>query len=334
MNPGSGAREQVARLLALVPYLISRGEVRLDEAAQHFGVPERTLVKDLKVLFMVGLPGGMPDDLIDVDLDALEEGVIRVGNADYLGRPIRFAPAEATALVVALSTMVEQSEGETRELVQRTMEKVAGAAGDGPEAPTSMHVHPDHDEDHEHLPAVREAIETGRRLLITYYVPGRDESSDRVVEPRGVARVDGLLYLDAWCTRAQGDRAFRLDRILAAQVLDEPVSDRAARGRDLTRDWFTGGQTIPVTVRLAPQAAWVPEYFPATDVSVLEDGHTRATLAAASTGWALRLLGRLAPYVEVLGPPEVARAHRERLEGALTLYGPAVGEHDSPMPPE
>ena len=47
---------------------------------------------------MCGLPGGYPDDLIDVDLDALEgpdgvrtDGVIRVSNADYLARPLRLS---------------------------------------------------------------------------------------------------------------------------------------------------------------------------------------------------------------------------------------------------
>ena len=51
----SGAKEQVARLLTLVPYLNARGGVRLDEAASDLGVPARQLVKDLRVLFLCGL---------------------------------------------------------------------------------------------------------------------------------------------------------------------------------------------------------------------------------------------------------------------------------------
>ena len=97
------AREQVGRLLALVPYLHHTGEVRISEAAEALGVDAVQLDKDLRVLFMCGLPGGFPDDLINVDLDALEgEGIIRVDNADYLARPVRFGPSEAAALVVAL----------------------------------------------------------------------------------------------------------------------------------------------------------------------------------------------------------------------------------------
>ena len=89
----SAAKDQVARLLTLVPFLHARGQIRLDDAATALGVPADQLVKDLKVLLMCGLPGGYPDDLIDVDLDALEgpeaDGVIRVSNADYLARPLR-----------------------------------------------------------------------------------------------------------------------------------------------------------------------------------------------------------------------------------------------------
>ena len=69
----TGAKEQVARLLTLVPYLHARGTVRLAEAAAALGVTPEVLLKDLKVLFMCGLPGGYPDELIDVDLDALQD---------------------------------------------------------------------------------------------------------------------------------------------------------------------------------------------------------------------------------------------------------------------
>ena len=92
------AKDQVGRLLRLVPYLHGREQVPLDEAARVIGVPPEQLDKDLRVLFLCGLPGGYPDDLIDVDLEALEgEGVIRVSNADYLARPLRLTPTEATA---------------------------------------------------------------------------------------------------------------------------------------------------------------------------------------------------------------------------------------------
>jgi proteasome accessory factor C len=112
----SGAKDQVARLLTLVPYLHSHPQVRLDQTAAAVGSTPEQVVKDLAVLFMCGLPGGFPDDLIDVDLEALEdpdnpecglrlEGVIRVSNADYLARRLRLCPTEASAIIGALRAL-------------------------------------------------------------------------------------------------------------------------------------------------------------------------------------------------------------------------------------
>jgi len=56
-----GAKDQVARLLTLVPYLHSHPQVRIDDAAAVLGVSADQLLADLKVLLMCGLPGGYPD---------------------------------------------------------------------------------------------------------------------------------------------------------------------------------------------------------------------------------------------------------------------------------
>ena len=48
------------------------GEFPVDEAAADLGVPPGQIVTRPKVLLMCGLPGGYPDDYIEVDLDALE----------------------------------------------------------------------------------------------------------------------------------------------------------------------------------------------------------------------------------------------------------------------
>jgi proteasome accessory factor C len=129
-NQADTAPDQVARLLALVPYLLARGEVRLDDAAAHFDTDAEQIERDLRLLFMTGLSPGLPGDLIEVDLDALEgDRVIRVDNADYLARPVRFSPAEATALVVALRTMVDTAPAEAREVIARTLAKLEDAAG-------------------------------------------------------------------------------------------------------------------------------------------------------------------------------------------------------------
>ena len=77
------ARTDTARLLALIPYLRSHPGVAVTEVARVFGVTTDRVIADLKILWMVGLPGGMPDDLIDIDMDAVDsDGTITITNAD------------------------------------------------------------------------------------------------------------------------------------------------------------------------------------------------------------------------------------------------------------
>lgn len=320
------AREQVGRLLALVPYLHQHGEVRISEAAAALGVDAAQLDKDLRVLFMCGLPGGYPDDLINVDLDALEgEGIIRVDNADYLARPVRFGPSEAAALVVALRAIEQSASAETREVVARTLAKLeeAGAAS----AAEQIHVTTDDSPGADLLPVLQGAIDRGHQLEISYYVPSRDDQSSRIVEPRAITRVDDATYLDAWCHTANGDRAFRLDRIVTANELDEAVTDRAAAPRDLSAGWFRGdGETVAVTLRLQPAAQWVPEYYPVTESAPGPDGTLDVVIDVASESWLQQLLFRVAPHAAVVAPPEFAQSFTASARAALSLYqGGGVG---------
>ena len=65
--------EQVARLLALVPYLQSHPDAELGPTAAGFGVTAQVLLSDLGVLWYCGLPGGLPGDLIEIDMDQVVE---------------------------------------------------------------------------------------------------------------------------------------------------------------------------------------------------------------------------------------------------------------------
>jgi proteasome accessory factor C len=317
---GDTARDQVARLLVLVPFLHARGEVSVAEAAEVLGIDREQLVKDLKVLFMCGLPGGYPDDLIDVDLEALEgEGVIRVDNADYLARPVRFTPTEATALVVALRTMAEAA-ADTREVVERTIAKLERA---GASAADRVHVADarpaEETADAGTVELLQGAIDRGHQVRLTYYVPTRDEETERVVDPRAVIRVGAAAYLDAWCHTAQDDRSFRVDRIQAAEELTTQVADPGARGRDLSAGWLAEGATR-VTLRLAPPAQWIPEYYPVVASRPGPDGTLDVDLDVAGEPWLRQLVLRVAPHATVLGPQEFADSFHETARSALGLY--------------
>lgn len=316
MSSNTGAKGQVGRLLTLVPYLYSQADdVRLDKAAADLGVEEKQLVKDLQVLFMCGLPGGYPDDLIDVDIDALTEPdgdrVIRISNADYLDRQLRLTPIEATAVIVALRALRGGAvSAETKEVVDRTLAKLEQAAAEGAAGSVDPgRVDPGEEPVDTSLvqiqAAIATAIDQGRQVRIDYWVPARDEESSRIVDPRALVSIHDVEYLDAWCHRAEAPRSFRLDRIRGAEVLDTPiaVAPEVGEGADLDG----GGESVlrtdagtVVRVRLAPEARWVGEYYAVIDPVELPGGGLEVGLRVYDQRWLTRLLLRLAPYAEIV----------------------------------
>jgi len=329
-SPAS-AKDQVARLLTLVPYLHAHGEVRVDDAAQALGVDPDQLFRDLKVLFMCGLPGGYPDDLIDVDIDALEgpdgvrtDGVIRVSNADYLARPLRLNPTEASAVIVALRALRNGAKDDTREVVDRALGKLEAAAAEGGAAGGAAQIDPGADADTDLALLARRlqgAADRGRHVRLSYYVPSRDEQSDRVVDPRGVVTAEGHLYLDAWCHSAEAPRLFRLDRIDRADVLDEPVETPQEGPRDLGDGIFSQSSDVtPVTLLLEPEARWMTEYYPVEEIREVGQDRIEVVLLVADERWLTRLLLRLAPHARVVSPEGFADSFTDAAQRTLSLY--------------
>lgn len=331
---GAGARDQVARLLTLVPFLHHRDGVRLEEAASLLGTSSEQVLRDLKVLFMCGLPGGLPGDLIDVDLDAIEteegspvtEGVIRVENADYLARPLRLSATEASAVIVALRMLRDTSNGETRALVKQVLTKLEKAASHAGAAHVDVSPSPRDAEQVAQADLTRvlnEAAVAGRQVRLAYFVPSRGEESERIVDPRGVVTHGVFAYLDAWCHRAEAERLFRLDRIARADVLETPVSSPPRAPRDLSDGLFADADqpgSAVVTLRLAPEARWATEYYPMRAVRPQADGTAEVDLVVVDRRWLIRLLMRLAPHAEVVSPREFTETFNATAQETLSLY--------------
>jgi len=76
--------------------------------------------------------------------------------------------------------------------------------------------------------AIQEAI-TARHVLRITYRDRHDRETSRDIEPVAFAATRTEWYLMAWCRLRGGARAFRVDRILAADDTGEPASPRSYR---------------------------------------------------------------------------------------------------------
>jgi proteasome accessory factor C len=318
----SNARDQVQRLLALVPYLREHEGARVDDVAREFGVRPKQILADLRVLWFCGLPGAQMGDLIEIDIDAAEgEGVIHLTNADYLSRPLRLAADEALALLTALRTLREVAADTDRVAIDSAIAKLEAAAGEG--AAAHVHVEP---ADPAIAETVNRALVEKRRLHLTYDVPSRDETTERDVDPMRLVVSEGRSYLEAWCLLAEDVRLFRLDRIAGVKLLDVPSRPPPeARPRDLSHGMFQPSDSdLLATVQLAPPARWVAEYYPTESITEGPDGSLIVTLRVADTAWLQRLVLRLGGNATVLEPAELGTRIAETARAALAPYDHAV----------
>jgi proteasome accessory factor C len=295
--------ERLPRLLALVPYLQARPGIEVAQAAADFGVTEAQLRRDLTLLWMCGLPGHGPGDLIDLSFEGETVSVIFDAG---MSRPLRLTAEEALALVVALRTLAETPGLADSDAVQRALAKVEAAAG-GAVDDSTVAVALDHTQ--RLVPLLQKAVDERRALRLRYYSASRDETGERTVDPVRRFEADGRDYLEAWCRQAEGMRVFRLDRIEDAQLLDEPAAvPDGVQLRDISEGVFQpASEHLLVDLRLGRAYAWVADYYPAEHV-------------VADPGWVRALVLGSAGQVEVLSPEWLAEGIRQEAARALAAY--------------
>ena len=320
--PGGGATDRLSRLLALVPYVLQRGEVATAELAAHFSVSEAQVVRDLELLFVCGTPGHMPDDLIEAEW---EQGMVRIGNAEPISRPLRLSTDEVIALRLGLQLLHDVPGPHDRATLTSAADKLsllgAGVVG-GAGEPVTVLPQPGREEDLEHTATVATALADKRRLHLRYLSAGRDELTERDVDPVRIVHFDGRTYLEAWCHRATGVRLFRLDRIVSARLLDVPVDPHPQPDTDPDAGGYVAGpDDVQVVLRLHRGAGWLREHYPGDVLGAPaeEPDATDFALLVADATRAARLVLGLDGAAEVLRPAglraDVAAAARRALAG-------------------
>ncbi|HVB43520.1 MAG TPA: WYL domain-containing protein [Streptosporangiaceae bacterium] len=313
------ATGRLQRLLALVPYVVSRQVVGLAETAAAFGISEGDLVDDLNMLWCVELRS--PDPYCPIDL-SYEGGEITVTEAESIGRPLRLGTDEASALLVALRMLAELPGPQDRSALRRTIAKLESAAGDAGAASAQVAVQMDGRAPADVQAQVADALRRRKRLHLSYYVPGRDEATERDADPMRLLVLEGRAYLEAWCRRAEAVRLFRLDRVLALTVLDvaAEVPDEAEQV-DVDSGLFRpAAGDLRVEIELSDAGRWVAEYYPCEQVTDLGDGRLHVVLRTPDTRWVRRLALRLGEDGRVVAPAELAEQVSQDAAAALAQY--------------
>lgn len=313
------------RLVAALLLLQARGRVTAAELAEELEVSVATARRDLEALSGAGIPvypqpgrGG---------------GWSLVGGArtDLSG----LTAAEARALFVLLgpsASLVPEARSALRKLVRALPDPFRPAAEAAARAVVvDREAWGERATDRPPLvEALQAAVVRGRQVRLVYAGRARaaEGPTERWVHPWGLVDKDGLWYLVAGTER--GQRTFRLDRVVEAEVTDLPASrppdfelaDAWQRVVDEVEQRRSRSSAIVlVAARLAPALqAYFGRY--AEVVGEEPDGRLRVRVAAQSTTAVAEQLAGWATMVEVAGPPEVVTELARIGAELVARYGP------------
>lgn len=300
---------RLSRILSVLPYVIEHPGTPVSDLVERFGYgSEGDLVKDLHLVFVTGLPGYGPGDLIDVDI--LEDEVW-VDAADYFANPVPLTAPEALGLLAAGMTVLEsdQAPPALASAVDKLIAVIGRDAGDAiafdvPTPPT--------------VTTLSGAIDARHPVRIGYLGLASNERTDRVVEGWSVSFSLGNWYLTGHCRMADAERVFRVDRITEIDVLEETLEPPPERPSGPVR-YRPAESDERVSFTVGREGRWVAEYYP-VETRDLGAGSLRITMSVSDPMVAGRLLLALGDEATDVEGRAVLEARERLRRRILTRY--------------
>jgi proteasome accessory factor C len=297
----SAPLERTARLLDLVPYINTHQGIALKDLASVFEVSNAQMVNDLTTLWMCGLPGYTPLELMDLDF---ESGYVNISNAPTLAKPRSVTFDEGVALILGLDLLratIPTDRSDLLEKIDSLSARLSSIINLNSTfsviAPINQGV----------SAAIDEALASRSSLEIEYHSMYRDEITQRTIFPIEIIEVEGQQYLSSYCYSATDFRQFKLDRIQKAVVTQE--------SKTIPED-ATDTQRINSRLKVLKPTREIAERFNRQDFKA----GSEFDFQTYSQQWLERSILSSGDGVALLTPPEIRASIAQMAQSMLDRY--------------
>ena len=297
----SAPLERTARLLDLVPYINTHQGIALKDLAAVFEVSNAQMVNDLTTLWMCGLPGYTPLELMDLDF---ESGYVNISNAPTLAKPRSVTFDEGVALILGLDLLRASIPTDRSDLLEKIDSLSARLSSIinlnstfSVIAPINQGV----------SAAIDQALASRSSLEIEYHSMYRDEITQRTIFPIEIIQVEGQQYLSSYCYSATDFRQFKLDRIQKAIVTQE--------SKTIPED-ATDTQRINSRLKVLKPTREIAERFSRQDLKA----GSEFDFQTYSQQWLERSILSSGDGVALLTPPEIRASIAQMAQSMLDRY--------------
>ncbi|CAB4674423.1 MAG: WYL domain-containing protein [Actinobacteria bacterium] len=301
---------RTARLLDLVPFILSHQGIAVSELAKEFGVTENEIAADLELVFMCGLPQYTDLELIDL---SFESGSVTVREPQNLDKPRRLNGEELSILVMGLDVLKGQLQdpikvekiSELQHRLKALLQNISGA--------NVLYVD---ERDLPFLSIINDAIRSNERLEITYLNISKDEVTSRKISPIEVFQQGDEFLLLTWCYKSKANRTFAISRILSCAKFDNlsiTNEDVIAEGE------LEDSDAIEITFKYDRAALSFIEAVKERLTQHDEVGKV-AVIEVWDSEWMLRNVMANSSHITILEPKALSIAISNRAKLALSNY--------------
>jgi proteasome accessory factor C len=292
---------RTARLLDLVPYLTTHQGIAISELAKTFNTTVKEITDDLNTLWMCGLPGYTPLELIDLEF---ESGFVSIRNAETLAAPRALDRAEALSIYMGLDLLSAELGGSNSSLgseITNLQEQLRSQLISAPQVQIEASLAS------ELRALILRAIRRRGWLEITYHSAANDQVTKRQVAPYELSQSGSHEYLQGYCDNAKAIRNFRADRIVTVSE----IADQLWPSNQVSAN----GEAIDYEVKVHAASRQVLEVLPQISAT-----SSTATIQGYSATWISRAILSLAGQVEAIAPTQIRAAVHARAMAALENY--------------
>lgn len=298
------AASRALRTMDLIPYILENPGISIGKLAKQFSVSEKQVESDLQLIFMCGLPGYTPYELIDL---IFEDGVVSIIDPQVLDKPRRFTKSELVVIILGLQLLSELSASDATRLgkLQLLSNKIMKLGGSN-----SVVIAPSGSKS-PYVEVITRAITDKKSLTIQYQSLVKDEISVRSVIPHSLFLMNGNLYLSALDQKAKSDRTFKVELIKDCEIGDE-ISNEV-----VTQD----SSALEVVLDVQRVYRNFIERNSSIITAVEEQKNSfRVHLKLNNLEWLKRSILSNSPGIKVISPPSLAQEVAELAASLLASY--------------
>lgn len=298
------AAQRALRTMDLIPYILENPGITTTELAGKFNTTQKQIEKDLQLIFLCGLPGYTPYELIDL---TFEDGIVSVIEPQVLNKPRKFSSSEMVVIKLGLEILREINADDVRKLTK--IDKILNKINSG--ADQNSFLLADQFNSTLFYSQISLAISQKRILNIEYKSLAKDNLSKRKILPGRISMSNGNLYLSAYDIELQSDRVFKMELISSCDTgeifKENPIpSNESDHVIELRVDEkLTNFIERNTSIIIAQQKV---------------TGGLQVTLKVSNLEWLARSIVSFAPDIVVISPASLSEMVNQRVRDLLATY--------------